>query len=177
MSKARPIIFSGEMVRALLDGRKTMTRRVVKKQHCPYGQPGDLLWVRETWRQAQWKDGILYRADKARSLGMDEYSDRHKWKPSIFMPRKASRLTLEITDIRMERVQDITTDDAIAEGIKELQGGAKVEFHNLWDSINAKRGYGWKANPRVWVVVFQVHRGNVDEINKALDSVQEVDGE
>lgn len=140
--KERPILFSGEMVRAILEGRKTQTRRVIKPQpdsarnsvfvksgfetkhgyeiKCPYGQPGDRLWVRETW--GLWdtdpKDGperakIFYRAtdENRRDLRYQ------RWRPSIHMPRWASRINLEITNIRIERVQDITEEDAKAEGL------------------------------------------------------------
>lgn len=211
--KARPILFSGEMIRALLDGRKTQTRRVVKPQPpkdcydaaywkpdprisgsadpgfyywdsnglqrilCPFGQPGNLLWVRETWRQGfpktSFSDGIIYRADKAKALGMQEYADHHKWKPSIHMKRKHSRLTLKITDVRVERVQDISEDDAIAEGVDAISIAAvprqatwsrRGDFAQLWDTLNAKRSYGWDENPWVWVISFNVIQKNVDEV-------------
>lgn len=142
--RERPIPFKATMVRAILDGRKTQTRRIVKASHwrqfadcddygktignwevdlscCPYGQPGDRLWVRETCRQVYpitpYSHGIVYRADAPRALGMDEYSSRHKWTPSIHMPRWASRITLEITDVRVQRVQDIGEAGATAEGL------------------------------------------------------------
>lgn len=175
--KERPILMSAPMVRALLDGSKSQTRRSLKIKardlhsestflhggcaavalglgagsigefreqdgrwfglsgyrtvvsiECPYGQPGDRLWVRETFRQAYEKTsfsaGIVYRADAPKALGMDEYSDRHTWKPSIFMPRAASRITLEITDVRVERLQSISEVDARAEGIHWFEPGA-----------------------------------------------------
>jgi len=123
----------------------------------PYGQAGDRLWVRETWAVANYKgqsvgpyvadaEEVVYRAD-----GFDL---KGRWRPSIHMPRIASRIDLLIKQVRVERLQQISTDDAVAEGIKELQGGATVEFMNLWDSINAKRGFGWATNPWVWVIEF-----------------------
>lgn len=199
----KPIIFSGEMVRAILDGRKTQTRRIVnppimnvwgqgvpncQPSHycvyariasygepdtwikCPYGKPGDLLWVRETWK---YKDfglnwvKVKYRADSE----IIKYSfDKRQpfkgkntwnWQPSIFMPRWASRITLKITGVRVERLQDISEQDAIAEGCKPWKGvpgdgerTARQAFVQLWNSINAKRGYSWGSNPWVWVVEF-----------------------
>jgi hypothetical protein len=224
--KERPILFSGEMVRAILDGRKTMTRRVIKPQpedglhdhdrfplsidsrltgwwgvvyntgesrewKCPYGQPGDRLWVRETWGIGTrphpydgWIDGIEYRADVEMELhpipsGV-EY-DKYEgvgWRPSIHMPRWASRITLEITAIRVERLQDITEADALREGIaiewrafdrRDLYGSSghmgfglagqsyssRGAFQYLWDGINAKRSHGWEENPWVWVIEFK----------------------
>ena len=136
MGKERPILFSAPMVRAILDGQKTQTRRVVKPQpvlvnsqsgfrfphmpgkgsffpgeaerFCPYGQPGDHLWVRETWRE----DGrgiVTYRATDPETAG--------RWKPSIHMPRRFSRIDLLIKDIRARRLQEISDRDAIAEGV------------------------------------------------------------
>jgi hypothetical protein len=138
--KERPIIFSGEMVRAILEGQKTMTRRVVKPRlipfiekaalvngkpcidlldieiPCPYGIPGDRLWVRETWVHLP-NNTVLYRAtDNERSEAWKMYGEP-KWRPSIFMPRWASRILPEITNVRVERLQDITEEDAIGEGI------------------------------------------------------------
>lgn len=180
--KQRPILFSAPMVRALLDGRKTMTRRVVKPQPdemfnpssqvaleswtigCPYGQPGDNLWCKETFSGADdqaFKHLVIYRADGEQSV---------RWRPSIFMPRWASRITLELTAVRVERVQDISEDDAKAEGVIEqfravvLRPDGGPDYHipnsyrggfaNLWDSLNAKRGFGWDKNPWVWVLTF-----------------------
>lgn len=189
----RPILFNGEMVRAILDGRKTQTRRVMKPQppigsdgvlfnptsydpdygfyfkphggkyKCPYGIPGDRLWVRETWREGytptKYSPGIIYQADKQKSLGMDEYSDRHKWKPSIYLKREHSRILLEITNIRVERVQDISFGDCEREGIEcagmPMVNGADREFKELWNSINEAKGFGWDQNPWVWVVEFR----------------------
>ena len=217
--RARPIIFSAAMVREILAGRKTQTRRVIKPQRtsgpaqiedlvgtpdaiaafirhkCPYGQPGDRLWVRETWRPAWFASNHLsgpavrYRADN-RILGRLESPsngiEEKGWKPSIFMPKWASRITLEVTDVRVERLLEMTEDDAIAEGVPkedvcpggdsenfhppgaygyvsgvhpfpkgEIYPKARGAFHELWDSINAKRGFGWDKNPWVWTVKFQ----------------------
>jgi hypothetical protein len=164
--KERPILFSGRMVQAILDGRKTMTRRVFKTakliptesygkraltRTCPYGQPGDRLWVRETHNTCGEKP--FYRADGEMPL-------EWKWSPSVFMPRWASRITLEITAVWVERLKDITIEDAQAEGITPLgtEGDSRrwrAGFRELWDSLNAKRGYGWDANPWVWVISFK----------------------
>jgi len=201
--KERPTLFSGSMVRAILEGRKTQTRRVINPQPeghrdgawrmetgapypiaafcfwhdiveekpdeevaCPYGAECDRLWVRETWRAIP-LGGIKYRADGTETGA--------HWKPSIFMPRWASRITLEITDVRVQRVQDISTDDVIAEGVDVFSSlpvllprklsGEKLDhlaheiavslYKKLWDSINAKRGYGWDANPWVWAITFK----------------------
>lgn len=189
--KERPILFSGPMVRAILDGRKTQTRRVVKGEAlrwlspevgfaptfvanpenslCPYGGPGDRLWVRETHyvESAGYEDGtgrrIFYRAS-------DGDAPISLWRPSIFMPRWASRLTLEVTAVRVERVQDISGEDAKAEGCDA--SGCWEHDHDpedlgcldsrvptyraLWDSINGKRpGCAWADNPWVWVIAFR----------------------
>ena len=181
--KERGIIFTGEMVRAILDGRKTQTRRVVKhipdlgspdmwckkieivnqicgdfKRYCPYGQPGDRLWVRETW--APWPElwtrsdirdqSPLYRAERP-FVGNDV-----KWRPSNHMPRWASRINLEITDVRVERVQDITDEDALEEGVDPDGYIPRTQFEALWNSIYEKRGHGWDKNPWVWVIEFKV---------------------
>jgi len=191
--KERPILFSGEMVRALLDGRKTQTRRVIKPQPrdvhaelarhakpkelgCPHGQPGDLLWVRETWKPLHSENDILYRASHGeitRHLDQDKWFEidwrkrKDGWRPSIHMPRWASRITLRVKDVRVERVQEISPEDAMAEGIRHIaRWGPRGEliqamldapetFASLWNSINAKRGFGWDANPWVWVVEFE----------------------
>ena len=184
----KPILFSGEMVRAILDGRKTQTRRVVKQKHIPfvenilngfldgkwnqrplpYGKPGDLLWVRETWAHNPEWTKPAYRADWKTPDAAIKTMDT-KWRPSIFMPRWASRLTLRVLDVRVERVQEISEADAKAEGVNlatwelhhrrddsiSLSIAAIEEFKHLWDSINAKRGYSWDSNPWVWVVEFE----------------------
>ena len=177
--REHPIIFSGPMVRAILEGRKTQTRRVMRPKPtepflpftaecpCPYGHPGDRLWVRETWRvngnkhdyAIASRDDVFYRADES-------YNEGVGWKPSIHMPRMFSRLPLEVTGVRVERVQDISYADCVAEGIVDVAraekrtrrvGEAPIEqFAALWDSINAKRGYSWESNPWVWVVEFKI---------------------
>lgn len=234
--KAKPILFSGDMVRAILDGRKTQTRRTIKPQpmfvssiyqpfsdgewwgaahnsgirwqgKCPYGAAGDLLWVRETFiiestheyhgEHIMPDDGrpiktILGDCDCSEFFNIPHYratepephivpydleyanDDRTRWRPSIFMPRWASRLTLEIIDIRVERLQDISEEDAIAEGISytEDYDGYHVEdckyFHGhdprvsflaLWRDINGCQSRA----PWVWVVEFTPHLLNIDD--------------
>jgi hypothetical protein len=180
--KYSPILFSGPMVKAILSGAKTQTRRVLKLgtdrmgdefmterrdgtliesvKLCPYGQPGDRLWVRETWRQASDEpkiypgSTIYYRAD-------EDWNNHSNWKPSIFMPRWASRITLEIVNVSVERVQEISPADVEAEGCAWQQWAAHEDwlptagYAELWDSINAKRGFGWDKNPWVWVLEFK----------------------
>lgn len=175
--KHRPILFSGPMVRAILDGWKTQTRRpVASARHpyghllgpegvareflgkteavrCPLGQPGDRLWVRETWQLCDYdgpggypKTDAVYRAD-------GETDDkRNGWRPSIHMPRWASRITLEVVRVSVEQVQDITEEGAIKEGCVPLDSSSPREmFGDLWQSI-----YGtWEANPWVWAVEFR----------------------
>ncbi|PRZ56625.1 hypothetical protein BX589_101275 [Paraburkholderia fungorum] len=239
--KERPILFSGAMVRALLDGSKTQTRRVMKKQpyishtnppqfsdvevgdlficpdcfpttpvrgsviaecksigtyhcmgqrefaekHSPYGVPGDRLWVRETFQGPMWEEGTWdpdtdyhkpefceYRADGGPMPDYVDFEDNlHQgWKPSIHMPRWASRITLEVTGVRVERLQDISEDDARAEGARECdpvsgrevilagasqRGSFVLHYRDIWDSFNAARGYGWNMNPWVWVIEFR----------------------
>ena len=157
--KEHPILFTGEMVRAILDGRKTQTRRVMKSERCPYGVPGDRLWVRETFSThmritdpyylpPDYPDeamGAWYWAD-----GQPDCGDWIKPKPSIFMPRWASRITLEVVAVRREQLQAISEEDARAEGLISRQ-----VFREGWDRINAKRGYGWEVNPLVRVVTFR----------------------
>lgn len=169
----RPILFSGPMVRAILAGTKTQTRRTVKfpksgsiegttnsrtgiftPYQCPYGVPGDRLWVKETWSLTTTPDGEkivpLYAADYTAR----EYESLKPWKPSIFMPRRLSRITLEITGIRVERVQDISQADAIAEGTPPIKGLAERDAYQvLWESINGAES--WAANPWVWVIEFK----------------------
>ena len=193
--KERPILFSAPMVRAILDGRKTQTRRVVKSDcleiaerddgthwpwredcdnggdiwyPCPYGYAGDLLWVRETWHpETSDPDArAAYKAD------CDYDTSDCSWRPSIHMPRWASRILLRITDIRVERLQAIRDADALAEGIIEqtsqIDAGwqdywpsedgepyasAREAYRALWESINGAGS--WDANPWVWVVEFE----------------------
>lgn len=235
---AQQILFSAPMVNALLAGRKKATRRVVKGAidrnfgcamapseiaaevndrdftNCPYGAPGDLLWVRETWQYADWtEDGepfIRYRADDERRLittSPEEWGEKlsdiwanlsepenylidgraadRRWRPSIHMPRWASRLTLRITDVRVQRLQEISEEDAIAEGVE----GAFVEdgrywrnyalsdeeaacspmlvspihsFKSLWESIYGPES--WHDDPWVWALTFEAIKANVDAV-------------
>ena len=225
LKTAKPILFSGEMVRAILEGRKTMTRRVVKPQnifacegkyifdvvdqvlrctHCggwvakfdnrtaflPPHCPGDILYVRETWQSFFPEEVTPHHQQGARSFSgvpaetakghymyfyyradgeVPDNPEREKanWLPSIHMPKVAARIFLRVKSVRAERVQDITEEDAIAEGMsKTLVDGvvfisAKGNFHVFWDSLNIKRGYGWDTNPWVWVIEFE--RVKVDE--------------
>lgn len=196
--KERPIPFKGDMVRAVLSGQKTQTRRPMKpipvypdafdglrreihdgqvhfwasgaelpahKFRCPYGQPGDRLWVRERWAVDMSFDDLPPRMLPPRGMPIYYHATAqcmdYKWRPSIHMPRWASRITLEITDIRVERVQNIHEEDAIAEGIDPrklsyLSGERAVtKFSVLWNSIYAADGLGWDVNPWVWVVAFK----------------------
>lgn len=159
--KERPILMSAPMVRAILEGRKTQTRRVAKiTSRCPHGVPGDRLWVRETCERRPFCAGskaicVAYSADGESVLDPVGFDYSCWWKrgeklPSIFMPRWASRITLEVTGVRVERVQEINQVDALAEG---TQG--KHSYAELWDSLNAKRGFGWDTNPWVWVLEFK----------------------
>ena len=201
--RERPIIFSGPMVRAIREDRKSQTRRVLmpqpidydpdvdmftmstqvyaergwmEKHCCPYGIPGDLLWVRESWAVEATHDhtkprdvvakGIWYMADGEPLPKPFIGGVAGKWRPSIFMPRWASRITLEIARVRIQQVRDITPEDAAAEGVQLDLPNAPIavyygrigKFHELWDSINAKRGYGWNVNPWVRVIEFNRRR-------------------
>jgi hypothetical protein len=166
-TKERPIPFSGPMVRAILEGRKTQARIVMTPQPerftlksdfigiCPYGQPGDMLWVRESWAPAHFTldhQNYAYRAD-------GEFPGVDRWRPLILMPRHVSRITLELTGVRVERVQDIKHRDALAEGVaydvSQLDGAPVQRFKSLWDSTNGKSGHGWNVNPLVWVIEFK----------------------
>lgn len=163
--KSTPILFSGPMVRAILDGRKTQTRRIYKHRNsctgvsepCPYGGPGDEIWVRETWKYC-WKCGHTnYAADcnKPRQCRSCDAS-LGKWKPSIHMFKFCSRISLEILSVRPERLQDITHWDAKAEGVECLPNytAAPVDdFRELWDSINGRGS--WDSNPWVWRIEFK----------------------
>ncbi len=257
MATARPILFSAPMIRALLAGTKTQTRRVMKSQpysngfhfdgqdilchndylppsamlmdvrsgnnsytdsdvesrgfvgHCPHGQPGDLLWVRETWAKEETEEEIIdadtgpsgcyhttyrwihYRATPHKGYRVlpdrvpvthlhesqpDSASTIKRWKPAIHMPRYASRLTLRLTAVRVERLQEISADDAFAEGIDStlvtsspwIGHCAPAEVHAyaaLWESINGAGS--WAANPWVWCLSFNVIKQNVDTVLKA----------
>ena len=232
----RPVLFNGEMVKAILEDRKTMTRRVMKRsmpgdisecrltkdnilymEHlggyttfrpraCPYGTPGDRLWVKETWKIASFMEGdpieFQYKADGAiaeENISSDclNYEDWYErvciqstdylikigwkykdgegcfrwengksplpWKPSMFMPHWASRIMLEITNVRLGQVQEISEDDATKEGcvpyVDPFENtkitNARQGFVQLWNFINEKRGFGWEANPWVWVIEFK----------------------
>lgn len=209
MSKEKPILFSTEMVKAILDGRKKMTRRVVKVANPDEWEPtndcrnskygatvpcyisrkvateergvyyprydvGDILWVKETWNDISTKPHIAhtytYRADWA----SDYVQNSGPWKSSRSMPRKAARIFLRVTNVRVERLQDITEDQIFKEGTPYTQEDydswknsdavcrdrnafayMRGCFKNLWDSLNKKRGYGWDTNPWVWVYEFE----------------------
>lgn len=173
--RIKPILFNTEMVRAILAGRKTQTRRLVKNQFLteddlkicgkPY-DPGDILWVRETWKQyttgtagAGLIDGYLYKADDPQDTsGM---MVEGCWHPSIHMPREAARLFLRVLNVHAERLQEITYEDCIAEGIEETGIDwpelPKAGFKNLWESTLKKTDLqkcSWSANPWVWVIEF-----------------------
>lgn len=212
----KPILFSSEMIKAIQDGRKTQTRRVMKPQPVydpklsdnvltiggngggwvwePGGQNQtqwffwddwsgfdlqiyldgpyntDRLWVRETWQAVSPDENfrpldecnIIYRAtDEHPGLFNEDKPEEpwYGWRPSIFMPRWASRITLKVLSVRVERLQDITPEDCYAEGainpIIKSPIDPISEFYTLWDSINAKRGFSWASNPWVWVVEFE----------------------
>ncbi|OAM21655.1 hypothetical protein A7P89_07475 [Eikenella corrodens] len=193
--RERPILFSGPMVRAILEGRKTQTRRIVNPQpknrrggrwmycyestnkkdegsfsyswpdkngnccaergwesqityRCPYGQVGDRLWVREAWAVHPETGSLLYRAD-------DDALENIRWKPSIHMPRKHSRILLEMTSIKVERLQAISREDALAEGTDSDPAAVDPigSFAKYWDYINGVES--WETNPWVWVVGFR----------------------
>ena len=192
MSRVLPILFNTEMVRAILDGRKTCTRRICKdanectvpdmefynadrrtyavhnfadKEHteqlsiaertCPIC-PGDILYVRETWKKAP--NGYYYYEDWQRN----DIADVTKWKPSIHMPKEAARIWLKVTNVRVERLQEITEVQAQAEGCNSglLTGActARGQFEDLWNSTVKKSDidrYGWDANSYVWVIEFE----------------------
>ncbi|MBS8185745.1 hypothetical protein JOA47_00405 [Klebsiella pneumoniae] len=206
--KERGMIFNGEMVRALLDGRKTQTRRIIKdctvgsdqiskfiqiekkfigcypedvpeliRECCPYGVPGDRIWVREAFASGlSTKSTLAYRATHKREDLEDGFYDTIKWTPSIHMPRWASRILLEITGVRVERLNAISEEDARAEGI--IDGGclncgepepcgcanpepdATDAFAYLWQSIYGQES--WNANPWVWVISFERVEGGAE---------------
>ena len=184
--KERPILFSGSMVQAILSDRKTQTRLLIKPQpdsyveenisewelylKCPHGKEGDRLWVRETFAKdvPGCPGGVSYRADHVDPSG-DGNATPMTWKPSIFMPRSVSRISLDIANVRVQRLQDISEEDAIAEGIDVFSlGNAGLNydikgrstrspvqaFEYLWDSINADR-CPWDSNPWVWAIDFK----------------------
>lgn len=174
--KERPILFSGPMVRAIIEGRKTQTRRIIKPRNnnsifvgwddefvlndenkewtlseCPYGYPGDRLWVRETWAK-QLSGKYIYRADH-QDWELADYTATGAWRPSIHMPRAACRILLQITDIRVERLQYISADDARAEGCTDPGPIAIGEYQTLWEKINGPES--WALNPYVWAITFK----------------------
>lgn len=186
----KPILFNTEMVRAILDGRKTQTRRICKGQpqdgvtspelmgYKPPFSVGDILWVRETWKQATTGtagpgliDLYLYRADEPQDTTGMMVEDR--WHPSIHMPRMAARLFLKVTDVRIERLRECSNGwctDIEAEGVKAPQNpvlyidddayhdALRESMQKLWDSTVRKddlKRYGWEANPWVWVIEFE----------------------
>jgi hypothetical protein len=186
----KPILFSTPMVQAILDGRKAMTRRIIKPQpeFCiasdirnrqplafwvdnarwvkPRYQPGDILWVRETWSRDE-SGEYVYRTNYGTTEDDSFPPSMFRWRPSIHMPKSAARIWLEVTNVRVERVQEITAHECILEGIssEDVLYNTPVsgdfaqytinQFKNLWNSINAKRGYGWDTNPWVWVIEFE----------------------
>lgn len=230
----KPILFSGPMVRAIIDGQKTMTRRVLKPQpdpNAPIAEAhlvddvwcwingfdgsiwskaegvkhavGDLLWVRETWRPLEgysnWDLRIKYAVDGSEThFGDGDYNSDWNWPeaakngnvPSIFMPKWASRITLKVTSVKVERLQDISEEDAIAEGCRPFFDSVNTEtfqqpnggtmemeplrgpvyaFQHLWDSLNAKRNagqYAWDQNPWVSVTIFEPIFKNINEIGE-----------
>ena len=207
-----PILFQADMIRALIEKRKTQTRRIIKQQtsfpflkmvrdiaifsekediramsvqvRCPYGQAGDLLWVRETVRAEELPsglDGVRYFADghfipiantiEAAGRWMQLRTTYNpgvmsKYRPSIHMPRWCSRITLKVTEVRAERFQDISAEDAIAEGAPQIDGvNPTTWYHALFEKINQK----WmienqEPNPMVWAVTFSVYGCNVSQV-------------
>lgn len=157
--KTRPIIFSTPMVRALLDGRKTQTRRLITSPLAK-ADPGDLLYVREAWRPVNSGDpskGARYRFDAG--------TDQTVWRPSIHMPRWASRLTLKVTDRRVQLLHWISEEDAIAEGCTHNVATARSEFVALWSQLHGTES--WLRNPEVVALTFEVHKVNVDRFLEA----------
>lgn len=179
----KPILFNTEMVRAILDGRKSCTRRIIKPQPqgyfevseeplyiydtdgkqgkiTPPYQPGDILYVRETWKQAP--NGYYYYEDWQRN----DIADVTKWHPSIHMPKEAARIWLKVTDVRVERLQEINGDDALAEGVDKYihangtlnEDQTITSFIGIWNSTIKKSDldqHGWDVNPWVWVIEFE----------------------
>jgi len=178
--KERPILFSAPMIRAILEGRKTQTRRIAKEfnempnldgilkrypnpKGCRYGKPGDRLWVRETWAVQHEYDSFapseIGASARWHYAATEDLGGLRK-RPSIFLPRRGSRITLEITNVRVQRLQDISEEDAQAEGavgaLDQSVGNnwcASQAFAALWESINGPDS--WDANPWVWAVTFR----------------------
>ena len=205
--KERPILFSAPMVRAILDGSKTQTRRVVKPrkdatfgcllrpnelagevnagnfENSHYGLPGDRLWVRETWQGPLVDDfeSFVANPDKFQNPEFCEYAADgrpapefitvddeivQRWRPSVHMPRWASRILLEVTGVRVEKLRDISESDAKAEGARSADpatgrecildpsmGSYRLHYRDIWESINGPGS--WDVNPRVWVIEFK----------------------
>jgi hypothetical protein len=195
----KPILFNTEMTKAILDGRKTVTRRVIPKKvvdayydyddWCNAVMPrdisctrtyekqyfmdrarcavGDILYVRETWCEVPYESDTI--PIKGGHVTMPKYAYKATskidysgiWRPSIHMPKEAARIFLKVTNVKVERLQEITEEDALKEGCMPIIlddaifFSAKGKFHALWDSIYAKRGYGWEVNPWVWVIEFE----------------------
>lgn len=223
----KPILFSGPMVRALLDGRKTQTRRVLTRLRgfgaiAEFGAsdtagydwhfrdramrwhdlkhaelraalpcaPSDLLWVKETYQLPSVQDhrraAEVSELSRLLYMASDQRDPDAKARPSIFMPRWASRLTLRVTEVRVQRLQEISGEECRAEGISARMGpvmatyddrraeqpeaerrwqiGMRQQFRDLWDGLNAKRGFGWEVSPWVVAVSFEVVRENVDAV-------------
>ena len=182
--KETGLMFKAPLVRALLEGRKTQTRRIAKPvrhpdlgnvyspgalvlehepQHvinraCPYGQPGDRIYVRETFSQHPEWGQLAFRADGEEFEDADGWLWEPKWQPSSQMPKELARIWLEITGVRVERLQDISTEDCISEGLNatlreyDAEVNLRDQFQELWEST----GGDWDANPWVWVIDFKV---------------------
>ncbi len=157
----KPLNLRGIEVRAILDGHKTQTRKVLNPRldwkSCPFGKPGFKLWVREKWAATQFGPGFKYTADLN--------GDYARWKANSTMPRQASRITLEITGIRLERLHSITRADCLAEGIlddgsRDLRG----QFEAAWASNNFSKNYIWRENPLVWVIEHRVYEVGTEAI-------------
>jgi hypothetical protein len=161
-NRQRFIFFAPELVRAILDGRKTLTRRLAKNPHnpCPFGLPGDSLWVREKWgyldeffdRRKRRSGPFVYASD-----GPPPGAKRIAWRPSLHMPRQACRVILHITSTRVERLDQITRDDALAEGCPDDRRDDPIGWlRQLWDGLSPDRQKSWQGNPWVWVICFDV---------------------
>lgn len=152
------------MARAIRDGHKTQTRRLIRSPNeeltCPLGSRGDLLWVREPWgyaaqffdAEAEPSGEVVYAAD-GRAPGI-----RRAWRAPTYMPRSCSRTRLEIITTELQALHEITVEDALAEGYvqDDLWNDPRQWFAQLWDRLYAEQGHGWQTNPRVWVIAFRV---------------------
>lgn len=196
----KPIIFSTPMVHAILDGRKTQTRRVIKDKditnnfdidvdgsayayidqatgdsypptHRAKYQPGDILWVRETWSKDE-NGEYVYRANYGTTEDDSFPPSMFRWKPSIHMPREAARIFLKVTNVRVERLQDITEDEAIKEGAKAYGPNncsgtsARIAFAENWDKTTTE--HEWRTNPWVWVIEFEkISKDETERLEKS----------